>query len=98
MPTAAPTIILTAGSITFANEWYQTKKVDWKVPIATLIAAAIFDGIALIDGNAATLLAVIALIGAVTTEFNGKSAAATVAGLFNESKVVKELWAPLAKV
>ena len=91
MPVAAPSIILTAGTITFANEWYQTKKVDWKVPVATLLAAAIFDGLALVDSKAATSLAVIAFIGAITTSFNGKSAAGTLAGLFNETKVVSNV-------
>jgi len=78
----ATSIILAAGTMTFANEWYQTKQVNWRVPIATLILAAAFDGLARLDNGAATSLAVIAFIGAGTTEFNGKSAFATLAQLF----------------
>lgn len=76
-------IILTAGTVTFANEWYQTHTVNLRVPVATLLAAAIFDGLAHIDDKAATSLSVIVLIGAMTAKFNGESAADTLAKLFN---------------
>lgn len=82
---AATNIILAAGTMTFANEWYQTKEVNWRVPVATLLIAAIFDGLAKLDDKAATSLSIIAFIGAATAEFNGKSAASTVAGLFSSS-------------
>jgi hypothetical protein len=83
-------IILTAGTITFANEWYQTKQVNWRVPVATLLIAAIFDGLARLDDHAATGLAIIAFIGAVTTEFNGQSAAGTIASIFSQPKPAKK--------
>jgi glucokinase len=75
-------IILVAGTITFSNEWYQTGKVNWRVPIATVLAAAIFDGLAKIDDKAAVGLAIMVLIGASVTRFNGKSVADTLAELF----------------
>lgn len=82
MANTATAIILVAGTVTFTNEWYQTKKVNWRVPVATLLIGAVFDGLSHIDEKAATGLAVIALLAAATTEFNGKSAADTVSALF----------------
>lgn len=78
MAASATGIILVAGTITFANEWYQTQQINWRVPVATLIAAAVFDGLAQLDSKAALGLSVIVLIGAFTTRFNGKSVADTV--------------------
>jgi hypothetical protein len=78
-------IILVAGTITFANEWYQTGKVNWRVPVATMLAAAVFDGLANIDSKAAVGLSIVVLIGAFTTKFGGKSASATLAELFANS-------------
>jgi hypothetical protein len=85
MPNAATVIILTAGTMTFANEWYQTKKIDWKVPLATIIGAAAFDGLAHLDSKTATLLSVIVLLGASTTKFNGYSPYDTISELFSGS-------------
>jgi len=76
-------IILVAGTITFANEWYQTKKINWRVPLATIFAALIFDGIAHVNDHAATGLAIMALLVAMMTRFNGKSVAGTLADTFN---------------
>lgn len=78
----ATAIILAAGTMTFANEWYQTKQVNWRIPVATLIIGAAFDGLAHLDSGIATMLAVMVLIGAGTTDFNGKSVASTLAGVF----------------
>jgi hypothetical protein len=76
-------IVLTAGSMTFVNEWYQTNQINWRVPIATMIAAACFEGISKVDDKAATALAVMVLMVAVTTKFGGKSVVGTVAGIFS---------------
>jgi hypothetical protein len=75
-------IILAAGTITFANEWWQTKQVNFRIPVATLLLAAGFDGLSKLDAKISATLAFIVFIGALTTEFNGKSAASTLAGLF----------------
>jgi uncharacterized membrane protein YfcA len=80
----ATTLIITAGTVTFTNEWYQTKNLDWKVPVVTLFLAAAFDGLAKVNDKAATGIAFIALIGAFTTKFNGKSAIDTLGGLVNQ--------------
>ena len=70
---AAP-ILLTAGTITFANEWLQTGEVNWRVPIATLLAAGTIGSLGAVAPGAANALAVMALIAALSTKFNGRSA------------------------
>ena len=90
MANTATGIILVAGGITFANEWYQTHQVNWRVPVATLLIGAVFDGLAHIDPKIATWTAVMVLIGASVTEFNGKSAASTVAELFPNTPAKKK--------
>ena len=84
MAATATGIILVAGTVTFANEWYQTRKVNWRIPLATIIGGAVFDGFAQISPGAATGLAVMVLIGALTTEFNHKSVANTVTDVFSK--------------
>jgi len=85
MANVATGIILVAGTITFGNEWYQTGKVNWRIPVATVLAAAVFDGLAHIDEKAAVGLSIVVLLGAMTTKFGGKSASETVAGFFQHS-------------
>jgi hypothetical protein len=92
---AATAIVLTAGGITFVNEWYWTRQVNWRVPVATLFLAAIFDGLAKLDPKAGTGLSIMLLIGALMTEFNGHSAASTIAQLFpapGTKKTKGKLW------
>lgn len=81
---AATVMIITAGTVTFANEWYQTKNIDWKIPVVTLFLAAAFDGLAKIDANAAAGLAAIAMVGAFTVKYNGKSALDQLGGLVSQ--------------
>lgn len=81
MANAAAGIILIAGGITFTNEWYQEHTINWRVPIATVLAAAVFDGLAKLDEKAAVGLSVIVLIGAFVNKVNGKS----IADVLNES-------------
>lgn len=66
---ASGIIILVAGGSTFVNEWMQTKNIDWKVPIATALAAAGMEGLAALDEKAALSISVMALIAAATTRF-----------------------------
>lgn len=74
MPTGTATVIvLTAGGMTFVNKWYQTKDIDWKVPVATVLIAAGVDLISNLDNSAAIGLSLLILLGAATTKFNGKS-------------------------
>lgn len=73
MASTATVIILTAGTLTFGTEWYETHKLDWKVPVATLLLAPAFDVFSKIDTRGANILSFMILLGAATTEFNGKS-------------------------
>jgi hypothetical protein len=83
MASIATGIVIVAGTVTFTNEWYQTHKVNWRVPVATVLVAAVFDGLAHIDDRAAVGLSIMVLIAALVTKFNGKSAADTLAALFS---------------
>jgi hypothetical protein len=78
---AGAAIVLTAGGITFANEWYQTHSLDWKVPVATLVLAAAVDLISDLDSGAAVILGILILAGALTTKYNGKNPVDTISQL-----------------
>lgn len=90
MANTATVIVLTAGSMTFANEWYQTNKVNWRIPVATVLLAGIFDVFGNIDPKAATLSSVIVLVGAVTTHINGKSVADELVALYPATPVQRK--------
>lgn len=90
MSVSAPSVILTAGTLTFTNEWYQTKQVNWRIPVATLIGAAIVDGISQLNNNAAVGLSAMVFIGAITTKFNGRSIADTVTEITKKSGPTKK--------
>jgi putative effector of murein hydrolase len=79
-------IILVAGGITFTNDWYQTHEINWRVPIATVLAAAVFDGLAKLDDKAAVGVAVMVLIGAFVNKVNGKSIADVLAESFSNKR------------
>jgi hypothetical protein len=59
---ASTGIILTAGVITFGNEWLQLGKPNWRIAIATLGSAVVFAGLEKLDQDAATGLAAIVMI------------------------------------
>jgi hypothetical protein len=84
--TASVTITLVAGGITFVNEWYQTRNIDWKVPLATALLAVGMEMLSNLSSGAATALSVMVLMGAATTQFNGKSALDTVLALAGSTK------------
>lgn len=69
-----PALVLTAGALTFGNEWLQTDQINWRVPVATVFGAAAMAAIGVISVNAANSLGVMVLIAAASTRFNGKSA------------------------
>ena len=86
MANTATVVILVAGGMTFTNEWYQTNKINWRVPVATVLLAGVFDAFAHVDEKAATLASIIVLIGAFTARINGNSVAEEVAGLTQQQK------------
>lgn len=89
MASTATAVVLTAGTITFANEWYQTKELNWKIPLATILAALATDALSHISDNAALGLSILILIGAATTRFNGKSVADTLSETFSKQPAKK---------
>jgi hypothetical protein len=85
---ASTGIILTAGVITFGNEWAQTGKPNWRVAIASLGTAWLFSGLEKLDEQAAVGLAAIVMI---TVLFGGvtpgvKSPAAEVLSLIGPTR------------
>ena len=66
-------LVLLAGTLTLANEWLQTKDINWRVPVATVLAAAAVSGVGKVSPGGATTLGVMALIVAAATPLNGKS-------------------------
>ena len=63
---------LTAGAVTFGNEWiHNPTKPNWKIPIATLAVSVVFAGIEQIPGAApfAVGIAAIALVGTLLGSF-----------------------------
>jgi hypothetical protein len=84
---AAPGIILVAGTGTFANEWLQTGKPNWRVVPATLLASWGFAGLDKLSEKASVSLALMAAIVAVTTTFGGKSIVQEVNGVLNGGSV-----------
>jgi len=78
-------LVLTAGTMTFVNEWYQTRQVNWRVPIATMLAAALMEPFAKVAPNGSIALGIMVLIAAASTKFNGKSAIGTLAEWGNQA-------------
>lgn len=66
-------LILLGGTISFGNEWVQTSKPNFRIPVATLVAALFLDGVERLYPKAATGLATIAFITILLTPFHGKS-------------------------
>jgi len=70
---ASTGIILLVGTVSFSNEWLQTGKPNWRIPVATLLSALVLDAIEKVSRPAAVGLATIALITVILTPLNGKS-------------------------
>jgi hypothetical protein len=66
-------IMLFAGTVSFGNEWIQTGKPNFRIPVATLVAGLFLNGVERIYPKAGTGLAVIVLITVLVTPFQGKS-------------------------
>lgn len=77
-------LVLAAGTLTFVNEWAQTKAINWRVPVATVLAAAAVAGIGRVSPGGATSLGVMALIVAAATPLNGKSPIQEIASVVNQ--------------
>jgi hypothetical protein len=81
MTAPATGIVLAAGAITFTGEWYWNHEIDWKVPLATVLLSAGAEGLSAVDKNGATVLSLLVLLAALTTDIKGKSALDMITGL-----------------
>jgi hypothetical protein len=77
-------LVLLAGTLTFTNEWVQTKAINWRVPVATVLAAAAVAGVGKVSPGAATSLGVMAVIVAAATPLNGKSPIQEISAVVNQ--------------
>jgi hypothetical protein len=50
--------VLATTGVAFANDWYNTKSLDLKIPVAGAIAAAIGAGISQVPGLAPVMTAI----------------------------------------
>jgi hypothetical protein len=78
-------VVLLAGTLTFGNEWLQTKQINWRIPVATVLAAAAAAGIGRVSPGGAASLGVMALIVAASTPLNGKSPIQQISSVVNGS-------------
>jgi len=85
---ASTGLILTAGAITFGNEWLQGGGLNFRVAAATLGSALVFAGLEKLDQEAAvglaTIVIITVLIGGVNPRF--KSPAQEVLSLIGSKK------------
>lgn len=97
MPSTAAAIVLVAGGVTFANEWYQAHTINWRVPIATVLAAAVFDGLAHLDDKAAVGVSIMVLIGALLNKSNGHSVVDSINSAFTQVNKPEKTPQPASK-
>lgn len=83
-------LVLLAGTLTFSNEWLQTHEINWRVPVATVLAAAVTAGIGKLSSGAATSLGLMALIVAAATPINGKSPIQEIGSVVNGSRTANK--------
>lgn len=84
-PDTGMKLVLLAGTLTFSNEWLQTREINWRIPVATVLAAAATAGVGRISPGGATSLGVMALIVAAATPLNGRSPIQEVGAVVNGS-------------
>jgi hypothetical protein len=85
---AAPGIVLATGAGTFANEWLQTGKPNWRVVPATLLASWGFSALDKLSEKASISLAIMVAIVGVTTTFGGKSIIQELGNVVNAGSTV----------
>ena len=91
-------LVFLAGTLSFSNEWLQTKQVNWRIPVATALAAAAVSGLGNISPNGATSLGVMALIVAAATPLNGKSPIQEIGAFINPPANAKSKTTPVKVV
>jgi hypothetical protein len=83
-------LVLVAGTLTFTNDWVQTRAINWRVPVATVLAAAAVAGIGKVSSGGATSLGVMAVIVAAATPLNGKSPIQEIASVVNQRSTMRK--------
>jgi hypothetical protein len=83
-------LVLVAGGLTLANEWLQTNSINWRVPVATVLAAVAVNAVGQISPNGATSLGLLALIVAAATPLNGKSPIQQINTTVNQPRTPKK--------
>jgi len=81
MATTAPGIVLTATTVSFANEWWGDGTPNFRILMAGGLFSLFAAGIAELDEGAAKGLAYIMLITVLLTPINGHSPVGTLASL-----------------
>lgn len=66
-------LVLVAGTLTFGNEWIQLHEINWRIPVATVLAAAATGAIGRASPGGAASIGVMALIAAAATPLRGRS-------------------------
>jgi len=79
-------IVLTATAISFTNDWIVTNQPNFRIGMAGLAVALIFDGIEKLNEPAAVGLSVLMMIAVLLTPMHGKAPAQTLLGLTGKSK------------
>ena len=89
-PDTGMKLVLLAGTLTFSNEWLQTHEINWRIPVATVLAAAATAGVGRVSPNGAASLGVMALIVAAATRLNGESPIERISSVVNGSPTMKQ--------
>jgi hypothetical protein len=82
-------LVLFAGTLTFSNEWLQTRELNWRIPVATVLAGAAVAGIGRVSPGGASSMGVMALIVAAVTPLNGKSPIQEIGSVVNARATAK---------
>jgi hypothetical protein len=69
---AAAKIILVTAFIAFANEWYQTDKPNFRIPVAGVLMAWVFEGIENLNENAGVGVAYMVFISSLLVPVKGE--------------------------
>lgn len=70
---SAPGIVMTATTISFVNEWYDTGTPNFRIPVAGAIFSLFAAGISDINQQVGTGIAILMFIGVMVTPVRGRN-------------------------
>lgn len=76
-------LALSTGGIVFANEWVSTSNINWRVAVATPLAALFMYGVGKISAPLAAGLGGAMLVTGLVTPLNGSSPLGTLSKFAN---------------